>query len=196
MEQFALKAAQCGGLNDFQGTVHGEHERTAGVSDGPIDVSGNSKNAARAHRDSDSGSRHERHAKIRRGGANIHGKRARMPDFADYAINARTTGLVDPSENGGRTAVQDCLHQRPQPGPVGRGSGVSGAFTVVLANRLSSGRLGLIDRAQANHWTNGGQDADGGRPGDTLELFRNRFDHQEILSELHFAARANDPCKR
>ena len=194
MEQFALKAAQWGGLNDFQGTVHGEHERAAGVSDGAIDVPGNSKNAARAHRDSDSGSRHERHAKIRRGGANIHSKRAWMPDFVDYATNARPTGLADPSQNGGRTAVQGRIYQRPQPRQVGRGSGVYGTFAAILENRFSTGRLGFIHRAQANYWTNGGQDADGGRPGSANEFPGHRFDHQEVLSEVCLAPPYRNPA--
>jgi hypothetical protein len=139
----------------FEGIVNGEHERSVGASDGSHNLPRNSADATRSHRDSDSRSGHERDGKIRRSRAHDDGECARLLDFARDAAESRPANFADPPKNRGRAALQGCVYQRTKPRPRRRGIGIHGAVTAVLEDRISTGRLGIVDRTQAHDWSGG-----------------------------------------
>jgi len=130
--------------------IYVEHERSVDGSDRAVNISGNPANAARTYRDTDSGSGYERHAEIRRGGADHHGERSRLLNFDDDPAQPRTAGFADSSEDRGRTALQGSLRQRTRSRPRRCGIGIHGTIAAVLEDRVSAGGLGIFERTQAH----------------------------------------------
>jgi hypothetical protein len=162
----------------FEGIVHGEYERSAGASTGQIDLPGNPENAARAHRNSNSGSGDERHAEIRRSRAHQHSERPWMLSVAGDPPIARATGLADPSQDCGRIAVQGGVHQRSQPGSMRCGARIYGAVATLLEDCVPARGLGIVDGAQTSRRTIRGETPDTRRSSTAREYARcHRFTH-------------------